>query len=88
MFIFSEPAVRTHLKNVYATLTISIMAATAGAYVHVATELLRDTTFQKYSTCVRYAVINLSSFLSLFFSLFHSLSLSLSLSAAGSEHRF
>jgi len=36
-----EPQVRTHLKNVYATLTISIMAATAGAYVHVATELLR-----------------------------------------------
>eukprot|EP00088_Acartia_fossae_P004334 TRINITY_DN11854_c1_g1_i1.p1 TRINITY_DN11854_c1_g1~~TRINITY_DN11854_c1_g1_i1.p1 ORF type:complete len:237 (+),score=80.32 TRINITY_DN11854_c1_g1_i1:65-775(+) len=36
-----EPRVRTHLKNVYASLTISIIAATLGAYVHIATDLLR-----------------------------------------------
>lgn len=36
-----EPPVRAHLKNVYATLTMSIMSATVGAYVHLFTELLR-----------------------------------------------
>lgn len=36
-----EPRVRTHLKNVYATLTMSVMTAAVGAYVHLFTELLR-----------------------------------------------
>jgi len=36
-----EPRVRTHLKNVYATLTMSVMSATAGAYIHLFTDLLR-----------------------------------------------
>jgi len=36
-----EPRVRTHLKNVYASLTMSIMAASLGAYIHLATDLLR-----------------------------------------------
>jgi len=36
-----EPRVRTHLKNVYTTLTMSIMSATAGAYIHLFTDLLR-----------------------------------------------
>jgi len=36
-----DPHVRTHLKNVYATLTMSIMSASVGAYVHLCTELLR-----------------------------------------------
>ena len=38
---FSEPRVRTHLKNVYATLTMAIMASATGAYVHLFTDLLR-----------------------------------------------
>merc|ERR1711915_720557 len=33
--------VRSHLKNVYATLTMSVMAASAGAYVHLFTTLLQ-----------------------------------------------
>jgi hypothetical protein len=37
----SEAPVRSHLKNVYATLTMSVMAAAAGAYVHVFTDLLQ-----------------------------------------------
>ena len=32
---------RSHLKNVYATLTMSIMAASAGAYVHLFTDILK-----------------------------------------------
>ena len=32
---------RSHLKNVYATLTMSVMSAAAGAYVHVFTDLLQ-----------------------------------------------
>lgn len=36
-----EPRVRSHLKNVYATLTMSIMASATGAYVHMFTDLLR-----------------------------------------------
>lgn len=36
-----EPRVRTHLKNVYTTLTMSIMSASAGAYIHLFTDLLR-----------------------------------------------
>jgi len=36
-----EPQVRTHLKNVYTALTMSIMSATAGAYIHLFTDLLR-----------------------------------------------
>lgn len=35
-----EEPVRTHLKNVYACLTMSTMAAAAGAYIHMYTELL------------------------------------------------
>jgi len=37
---FDAP-VRSHLKNVYASLTMSIMAASAGAYVHLFTDLLK-----------------------------------------------
>jgi FtsH-binding integral membrane protein len=33
--------VRTHLKNVYASLMLSIMTASVGAYVHLFTDLLR-----------------------------------------------
>jgi len=33
--------VRTHLKNVYASLTMSVMAASVGAYVHLFTDLLQ-----------------------------------------------
>lgn len=36
-----EAPVRSHLKNVYATLTMSVLAASAGAYVHLFTELLK-----------------------------------------------
>jgi len=36
-----EAPVRAHLKNVYASLTMSILAASAGAYVHLFTELLQ-----------------------------------------------
>jgi len=35
-----EPHVRTHLKNVYASLTMTVLASTAGAYVHLFTDLL------------------------------------------------
>ena len=37
---FSEPHVRSHLKNVYASLTMTVLASTAGAYVHLFTDLL------------------------------------------------
>lgn len=40
MFLYREEPVRTHLKNVYACLTMSTMAAAAGAYIHMYTELL------------------------------------------------
>jgi FtsH-binding integral membrane protein len=33
--------VRSHLKNVYATLTLAVMAAATGAYVHMFTDLLQ-----------------------------------------------
>jgi len=36
-----EAPVRSHLKNVYASLTMSVMAAGAGAYVHLFTGLLQ-----------------------------------------------
>ncbi|XP_023343384.1 probable Bax inhibitor 1, partial [Eurytemora carolleeae] len=39
--LFSEPRVRSHLKNVYATLTMSVMASATGAYVHLFTDMLR-----------------------------------------------
>ncbi len=32
---------RSHLKNVYATLTMAVMAAATGAYVHMFTDLLQ-----------------------------------------------
>ncbi|XP_063226154.1 bax inhibitor 1 [Bacillus rossius redtenbacheri] len=35
-----EEPVRQHLKNVYACLTVSLLGASAGAYVHMYTELL------------------------------------------------
>jgi len=35
-----EPHVRSHLKNVYASLTMTVLASTAGAYVHLFTDLL------------------------------------------------
>ena len=41
ILIISEAPVRSHLKNVYATLTMSIMAASAGAYVHLFTDILK-----------------------------------------------
>merc|ERR1712156_1371479 len=37
---FDAP-IRSHLKSVYACLTMSIMSAAAGAYVHLFTNLLR-----------------------------------------------
>jgi len=37
---FDAP-VRTHLKNVYASLTMSVMSASVGAYVHLFTDLLQ-----------------------------------------------
>lgn len=40
-----EPRVRSHLKNVYASLTMSIMTAAVGAYVHLFTDLLRGGGF-------------------------------------------
>jgi FtsH-binding integral membrane protein len=40
-----EPRVRTHLKNVYASLTMSIMTSAVGAYVHLFTDLLRGGGF-------------------------------------------
>jgi len=36
-----EVEVRSHLKNVYACLTMSVLSAAAGAYVHLFTSLLR-----------------------------------------------
>ena len=36
-----EAPVRTHLKSVYACLTMSIMSAAGGAYTHMFTTLLR-----------------------------------------------
>nr|CAD7407945.1 unnamed protein product [Timema cristinae] len=38
--LFREEPVRQHLKNVYACLTMSTIAASVGAYVHVFTQLL------------------------------------------------
>ena len=32
---FSEAPVRSHLKNVYVYLTMSVLSATAGAYLHM-----------------------------------------------------
>jgi FtsH-binding integral membrane protein len=36
-----ESNVRTHLKNVYSSLTMSVLAAAGGAYVHLFTNVLR-----------------------------------------------
>ena len=38
---FSDAPVRTHLKSVYASLAMTIMSASAGAYTHLFTNLLR-----------------------------------------------
>lgn len=38
-----EKSVQKHLKDVYGTLAASLLAAAAGAYVHVATDLLRGS---------------------------------------------
>ena len=43
--MFSEPHVRSHLKNVYASLTMTVMAASAGAYVHLFTNILQGGGF-------------------------------------------
>lgn len=43
LFDFSEKSVQKHLKDVYGTLAASLLAAAAGAYVHVATDLLRGS---------------------------------------------
>lgn len=40
LLLFSEKPVRTHLVNVYACLTLSTVAATIGAYVHIYTNFL------------------------------------------------
>jgi FtsH-binding integral membrane protein len=40
-----EPHVRSHLKNVYATLTMSIMTAALGSYVHLYTNFLQGGGF-------------------------------------------
>merc|ERR1712112_396058 len=40
-----EAPVRSHLKNVYASLTMSVMASAAGAYVHLYTSLLQGGGF-------------------------------------------
>lgn len=40
-----EPHVRSHLKNVYASLTMTVMAASAGAYVHLFTNILQGGGF-------------------------------------------
>lgn len=37
---YSEEPVRAHLKNVYACLTMSTIAAATGAYVHMYTDLM------------------------------------------------
>lgn len=39
-YYFREEPVRSHLKNVYACLTMSTISAGAGAYVHIYTNLL------------------------------------------------
>lgn len=36
-----DPPVRTHLKNVYASLTMSVLCAAGGAYIHMFTSILR-----------------------------------------------
>jgi len=36
-----EPHVRSHLKNVYASLTMTVLASTLGAYVHIFTNILK-----------------------------------------------
>ena len=38
---FSDAPIRSHLKSVYACLAMTIMSATAGAYTHLFTNLLR-----------------------------------------------
>ncbi len=40
-FFSSDGHIRSHLKNVYACLSMSILSAAAGAYTHVFTSLLR-----------------------------------------------
>jgi len=40
-----EAPVRSHLKNVYASLTMAVMAASAGSYVHLYTSLLQGGGF-------------------------------------------
>lgn len=40
LLLFSEKPVRTHLVNVYACLTLSMVAAAVGAYVHMYTNFL------------------------------------------------
>lgn len=45
LFLFSEQPVRTHLANVYACLTLSMVAAAVGAYVHLFTNFLSAGIF-------------------------------------------
>ena len=40
-FYFSEAPIRSHLKSVYACLAMTIVSASAGAYTHLFTNLLR-----------------------------------------------
>lgn len=47
-----EAPVRQHLKNVYACLAISTLAAAAGAYVHLYTDVLQDNLLPSLGTLV------------------------------------
>jgi len=40
-----EKDVKTHLKNVYTTLALALLAAAAGSYVHVFTDVLKGNIF-------------------------------------------
>jgi FtsH-binding integral membrane protein len=43
-----EKPVRNHLKNVYSCLSIAILAAAAGAYVHVFTDILKGNILTSF----------------------------------------
>lgn len=38
---YSDKPIRNHLKNVYSTLALALLAAAVGSYIHVATDLLK-----------------------------------------------
>ncbi len=39
-FFFSDAPVRSHLKNVYSALALSLLSASVGAYTHLYTSIL------------------------------------------------